>query len=212
MGSEEKFAAKLDEVFATSSEFKVGTYGAPIHEMHEMKLANMGQYAHGNQPMQHMVYLYNYAGQPWKTQYWARQAMQNLYDSSENGYPGDEDQGQTSSWYVLSALGLYSVCPGTDEYVVGSPLFEKATIDLENGKSFVIRARGNSEENVYIKTARLNEKPISRNYLHHGEIVDGGELEFEMADQPNYNRGVGREDKPFSVSTAAEAEDAERKN
>src|SRR5660397_298973 len=100
----------------------------------------MGQYAHGNQPIQHMVFLYNYVGAPWKSQYYARTVMDKLYNSTENGYPGDEDQGQTSSWYVLSALGFYSVSPGTDEYILGSPVFEKTTITLENGNKFVIEA------------------------------------------------------------------------
>jgi predicted alpha-1,2-mannosidase len=212
MGGKNLFAAKLDAVFTASSDYKVGTYGAPIHEMREMKLADMGQYAHGNQPMQHMIYLYNYVGEPWKAQYWARQVMQKLYNSSEDGYPGDEDQGQTSSWYVLSALGFYSVCPGTDEYVFGSPLFEEATIALEGGKLFVIRARNNSPENVYIQSAQLNGKTLSRNYLRHDEILAGGELIFEMSSEPNRERGRGEGDAPFSVSTADETVTIESRN
>ncbi len=116
--------------------------------MTEMVNANMGQYAHGNQPVQHMIYLYNYAGQPWKAQAHVRKVMDQLYNAGENGYPGDEDQGQMSSWYVMSALGFYSVCPGTDQYVIGSPLFPKVTVTLENGKQFVVEARNNSPENV----------------------------------------------------------------
>ncbi|WP_442946148.1 glycoside hydrolase domain-containing protein [Olivibacter sp. CPCC 100613] len=135
------------------SGFKVGTYGQEIHEMREMVLANMGQYAHGNQPVQHVAYAYNYAGQPWKTQYRVRKIMQQLYNATEKGFPGDEDQGQMSSWYVISALGLYSVCPGTTQYNIGSPVFRKATITLEDGKKFTINATNNSPANVYIAYA-----------------------------------------------------------
>lgn len=205
MGGDEAFVSKLDAVFTAPSDYRVGTYGAPIHEMREMVLANMGQYAHGNQPMQHMVYLYNYAGQPWKSQQWTRTIMQRLYDSSENGYPGDEDQGQTSSWYVLSALGFYSVCPGTDEYVLGSPVFKKATIALESGKKFVIEAHNNSSQNIYIQSAKLNGQPLERNFLRHSEIINGGVLELEMSDKPNFARGIRLEDRPFSVSKAQAA-------
>ncbi|MCA9236205.1 MAG: GH92 family glycosyl hydrolase [Planctomycetales bacterium] len=203
LGGEEAFVAKLDEVFAAPSDFGVGTYGAPIHEMREMVLAEMGQYAHGNQPIQHMAYLYNYAGQPWKSQYWVRQIMARLYSSDENGYPGDEDQGQTSSWYVLSALGFYSVCPGTAEYVLGSPIFERASITVGAGRRFTVHAKNNSAENVYIQSATLNGAPLTRNYLRHEEIAAGGELVLEMGPAPNRDRGVALADRPFSVSTAS---------
>lgn len=173
-GGDERFVAKIDSVFALPGIVKYGTYGTKIHEMLEMELAKMGQYAQGNQPIQHMIYLYSYAGQPWKTQYWIRQVMDRLYNSSENGYPGDEDQGGMSSWYVLSALGIYSVCPGTDEYVLGSPKFRKATITMEDGKKFVIEAKGNSKDNVYIQNATLNGKRHTRNYIHYSDILNGG--------------------------------------
>ena len=179
-GGDERFVAKIDSVFALPGIVKYGTYGTKIHEMLEMELAKMGQYAQGNQPIQHMIYLYSYAGQPWKTQYWIRQVMDRLYNSSENGYPGDEDQGGMSSWYVLSALGIYSVCPGTDEYVLGSPKFRKATITMEDGKKFVIEAKGNSKDNVYIQNATLNGKRHTRNYIHYSDIVNGGVLELQM--------------------------------
>jgi predicted alpha-1,2-mannosidase len=207
MGGEKCFVEKLDSVFAQPSTYRVGTYGAPIHEMREVVQADMGQLAPGNQPMQHVLYLYDYAGQPWKTQQRVRDVMDRLYDASENGYPGDEDQGQTSSWFVLSALGFYSVCPGTDEYVLGSPLFEKATITLENGRKFVIEANGNTKQNVYIQSARLNGQDLQRTYLRHAEIVDGGRLELEMASQPNLIRGVKPADRPFSVSARDKAKD-----
>jgi predicted alpha-1,2-mannosidase len=199
-GGEKNFVAKLDSVFTMPNTFKVGTYGRPIHEMTEMAMANMGQYAHGNQPIQHMIYLYNYAGQPWKAQFHVREVMKKLYNATENGYPGDEDQGQTSSWYVLSALGFYSVCPGTDQYVIGSPVFKKITITLENGKQFVIKANGNSSNNVYIQNATLNGNNYTKNYIHHTDIMNGGVLEFTMSDKPNVERGVSKDDKPFSLT------------
>lgn len=199
-GGDERFVAKIDSVFALPGIVKYGTYGTKIHEMLEMKLAKMGQYAQGNQPIQHMIYLYSYAGQPWKTQYWIRQVMDRLYNSSENGYPGDEDQGGMSSWYVLSALGIYSVCPGTDEYVLGSPKFRKATITMEDGKKFVIEAKGNSKDNVYIQNATLNGKRHTRNYIHYSDIVNGGVLELQMGNQPEKTRGTAKEDRPFSLS------------
>jgi predicted alpha-1,2-mannosidase len=200
MGGNRNFNAKLDSVFAVPNTVKVGTYGGMIHEMTEMVMANMGQYAHGNQPIQHMIYLYNYAGQPWKTQYHVRNVMDKLYNATENGYPGDEDQGQTSSWYVLSALGMYSVCPGTDQYVIGSPVFKKATITLENGNKFVIEAKNNSKNNVYIQSTQLNGKSFTRNYIRYGEIVKGGKLQFIMGGKPALKRGLAEKDKPFSLS------------
>lgn len=199
-GGDERFVAKIDSVFALPGIVKYGTYGTKIHEMLEMELAKMGQYAQGNQPIQHMIYLYSYAGQPWKTQYWIRQVMDRLYNSSENGYPGDEDQGGMSSWYVLSALGIYSVCPGTDEYVLGSPKFRKTTITMEDGKKFVIEAKGNSKDNVYIQNATLNGKRHTRNYIHYSDIVNGGVLELQMSNQPEKTRGTAKEDRPFSLS------------
>lgn len=168
--------------------------------MTEMEMANMGQYAHGNQPIQHMIYLYNYAGAPWKAQKWARTVMDKLYNSTENGYPGDEDQGQTSSWYVLSAMGLYSVCPGTNQYVIGSPVFPKMTIHFENGKTLVIEATNNSKKNVYIQSAKLNGKMFSRNYLTYDELTGGGNVQYEMGDQPATSRGILKSDSPYSVS------------
>ncbi|HKG05565.1 MAG TPA: GH92 family glycosyl hydrolase [Pedobacter sp.] len=200
MGGDKNFTAKLDSVFTEPNKVKVGSYGGMIHEMTEMVMANLGQYAHGNQPIQHMVYLYNYAGEPWKAQYHARNVMSKLYDASENGYPGDEDQGQTSSWYVLSALGFYSVTPGTGEYVLGSPMFKKITINLENNNKFIIEANNNSKENVYISSAALNGKPYSKNFITHSDIVNGGILKLQMSNKPNIERGLADDDKPFSLS------------
>ena len=199
-GSKERFVEKLDSVFVASNEVHPGTYGGIIHEMKEMQLAEMGQYAHGNQPIQHMPYLYCYAGQPWKTQYWVRQILSRLYNSSPKGFPGDEDQGGMSSWYVLSALGIYAVCPGTDEYVIGSPIFSKATITMENGNKFVIEAEGNSQSNVYIKSAMLNGKPLNRNYITYSELNAGGCMKFEMNSEPCTTRCTTRDAAPFSLS------------
>ncbi|MFY7838894.1 MAG: GH92 family glycosyl hydrolase [Lacibacter sp.] len=200
MGGNKNFNAKLDSVFSVPNTVKVGTYGGMIHEMTEMVMANMGQYAHGNQPIQHMVYLYNYSAEPWKAQYHARNVMEKLYDATENGYPGDEDQGQTSSWYVLSALGFYSVCPGTDQYIMGSPVFQKTTITLENGKQFVIEAKNNNKQNVYIQSATLNGKSFDQNWITYADIMNGGTLQLVMDSKPELKRGVSDNSKPFSLS------------
>ena len=199
-GSDQRFTTKMDSVFALPSTIKPGTYGGVIHEMKEMEIAGMGQYAHGNQPIQHMPYLYSYAGQPWKTQYWVRQIVERLYNSTERGYPGDEDQGGMSSWYVLSSLGIYAVCPGTDEYVIGSPLFKKVTITLENGNKFVIEANNNSKENLYIQSATLNGRVLDKNFIRYVDIADGGIIRFEMGSQPNKERCTSKYAAPFSLS------------
>jgi predicted alpha-1,2-mannosidase len=199
-GGEEKFVTKIDSVFTVPNTVKYGTYGSMIHEMKEMVIADMGQYAHGNQPIQHMIYLYSYARQPWKTQYHVRQVMDKLYNATEKGFPGDEDQGGMSSWYVLSALGIYSVCPGTDQYVLGSPVFPKVTITMENGNKFVIEAKNNNTQNVYIRAASLNGRVYTRNYITYHDIANGGLLQFEMDSQPAKDRGIGDDDKPYSLS------------
>jgi predicted alpha-1,2-mannosidase len=170
--------------------------------MTEIAEFKMGQYAQGNEPIHHLLYLYNYAGQPWKAQQHLRDVMDKMYNAGENGYPGDEDEGQMSSWFVLSAAGFYSVCPGTDQYVIGSPLFKKMTIALENGKKFVIEANNNNKENVYIQSATLNGKLYTHNWITQVDIMNGGVLHFEMGDKPAMNRGIGSEDRPFSLSKA----------
>ncbi len=200
MGGEKTFVEKLDELFYGSNEYDVGSYGHVIHEISEMLDADMGQYAHGNQPVQHVSYLYTFARQPWKTQHRIREIMTKLYNATENGYPGDEDQGGLSSWYVLSALGIYSVCPGTDQYVLGSPMFEKASITLENGNIFTIEAKNNSPENVYIQSAKLNGRDITRSWITYDEISKGGLLQFVMGNKPNRQRGINDEDLPFSLT------------
>lgn len=200
IGGVDRFNEKLDSLFTMEQTVKYGSYKQEIHEMREMLLANMGQYAHGNQPVLHVAYLYNFSGQPWKSQERARKVMAQLYNATEKGYPGDEDQGAMSSWYVLSALGIYAVCPGTDEYVFGSPVFEKATVKLENGKEFVVTAKNNSPENIYIQSAQLNGVPYDKNFIRFEDILNGGELEFVMGNSPNMNRGISQEARPFSLS------------
>jgi len=204
-GSDEAFVAKMDSVFSQPPVVKPGWYGGKIHEMVEMEIAGMGQYAHGNQPIQHMPYLYNYAGQPWKTQYWVRQIMERLYNSTPDGFPGDEDQGGMSSWYVLSALGIYAVTPGTNQYVIGSPIFRKATITMEDGKKFVIEAKDNSKENVYIQSGELNGQTLDKNYITYEDIARGGRLTFQMGSQPNTQRNTTKAAAPFSMSRQRQA-------
>ena len=160
----------------------------------------MGNYAHGNQPVQHMIYLYNYAGEPWKTQFRIREVLDKLYNWLPDGYCGDEDNGQTSAWYVFSSLGFYPVTPGTDEYVFGSPLFKKATLRFEDGKELVIEAPDNSRDNVYVGGISLNGKNLGRNYIRHSELQSGGKLQFDMQSSPDKNRGISEESYPFSMS------------
>ncbi|NQD71995.1 glycoside hydrolase family 92 protein [Sphingobacterium shayense] len=200
MGGEDRFNAKLDSFFTMEQTINYGSYKKEIHEMREMLLAKMGQYAHGNQPTQHVPYLYTFSGQPWKSQQRVRKVMAQLYNSGPKGYPGDEDQGQMSSWYVLSALGIYSVCPGTDQYVFGSPLFERAAVKLENGKEFVVVAKNNSPQNVYIQSASLNGVAYDKNFLLYEDIINGGKLEFVMGPSPNRDRGISKQSRPFSLS------------
>lgn len=201
IGGVDKFNAKLDTFFTMEQRVNYGSYKQEIHEMREMLLSKMGQYAHGNQPTQHVPYLYNFSGQPWKAQKYARMVTSRLYNATEKGYPGDEDQGQMSSWYVLSAMGIYSVCPGTDEYVFGSPVFKKVTISLDNGKTFTIKADNNSPQHVYIQSAALNGAVYDKNFIRYEDILKGGELHFVMGDKPNYERGVSTDARPFSLSS-----------
>lgn len=200
MGGKKMFITMLDSVFAVPPVFDDSYYGQVIHEIREMTVMNMGNYAHGNQPIQHMIYLYNYAGQPWKAQYWLRQVMDRMYTPGPDGYCGDEDNGQTSAWYVFSALGFYPVCPGTDEYVIGAPLFKKATLHFENGNNLVIDAQNNSKENLYIESLRVNGQESTRNYLKYADLLQGGTIEFKMGSHPNLNRGINDDDAPYSFS------------
>lgn len=196
----EKMAQRLDSMFIAPNTFNYGTYGFVIHEIAEMVALDMGQYAHGNQPVQHAIYLYDYIGQPWKTQFHTRNVMNKLYNSGPKGYCGDEDNGQTSAWYVFTALGFYPVCPGTSEYALGSPLFSKATLSLPGGKTFVIRAENTSGDNFYIRSATLNGNDFSRNYLKHEELLQGGEFRLIMDRLPYKGRGMCVGDAPYSYS------------
>ncbi|WP_342645143.1 GH92 family glycosyl hydrolase [Mucilaginibacter sp. CSA2-8R] len=201
MGGQNKFTNKLDSVFSLPPVFDDSYYGGVIHEIREMQIMNMGQYAHGNQPIQHMIYLYNYAGQPWKTQYWVREAMNRLYKATPDGYCGDEDNGQTSAWYLFSAMGFYPVCPASDQYVLGAPLFKKMTLNLENGKKVVINSPANSAENKYVNSLDYNDKLYNANWLSHEQLQKGGVINFKLQNSPNKIRGTKQTDYPFSMST-----------
>ena len=199
MGGKKEFNAMMDSVFVIPGKLGMESRGM-IHEMREMQVMNMGQYAHGNQPIQHMIYLYNYAGEPWKAQYWLREVMNRLYFATPDGYCGDEDNGQTSAWYVFTALGFYPVCPGSNEYVMGAPYFKKATITLENGKKLEISAPKNSDDNRYIRSLNYNGKNYTKNYLNHFDLLKGGHLVFDMDNKPNKGRGINESDFPYSFS------------
>ena len=200
MGGREAFAAMLDSVFVVPPIYDDSYYGKRIHEITEMQVANMGNYAHGNQPAQHMIYLYNYAGQPWKAQWWAREVMDRLYMARPDGYCGDEDNGQTSAWYVFSALGFYPVCPGSDEYILGSPLFRRATIHLENGAEIEIDAPENAPENRYVGAMQLDGKPWEHNFLRWSDLRDGARVRFDMQAEPETGRGTDDGALPYSMS------------
>ncbi|WP_296001274.1 GH92 family glycosyl hydrolase [Rugamonas sp.] len=201
MGGREKFVEKLDRVFTLPPTFDESYYGEVIHEIREMQIANMGQYAHGNQPIQHMIYLYDYAGAPWKTQYWVRETMNRLYKATPDGYCGDEDNGQTSAWYVFSALGFYPVTPAVEQYVIGAPLFKKVSLHLENGKTVTINAPANSDSKRYVQSLQYNGKPYSKNWLSHSALMRGAVLDFGMSDRPNTQRATAPADAPYSMST-----------
>ena len=200
MGGDQKFTKMLDNVFTMPPKFDDSYYGFTIHEIREMQIANMGNYAHGNQPIQHMIYLYNYAKQPWKAQQKVREVMKKLYSATPDGYCGDEDNGQTSAWYVFSALGFYPVTPGVPQYVLGSPLFDKVTMYLKNGNSFNIEAKNNNHENYYIESVKLNETNYNNTWIGFNDIQKGGKLIFKMNDKPNKDFGVSNLSRPFSLS------------
>ena len=205
MGGKQDFNQMLDSVFNVPPLFDDSYYGGVIHEIREMQIMNMGNYAHGNQPIQHMIYLYGYSGQPWKTQYWIREVMDKLYTPNPDGYCGDEDNGQTSAWYVFSAMGFYPVCPGNNQYVLGTPYFDKMTLHLENGKTMTITAKGNSDETRYVNSMTLNGVPYNHNFLNHTDLMNGGNIVFTMSATPNKQRGTLDEDVPYSFSNTLKA-------
>lgn len=194
LGGRKALADKLDTLLSMPSTSVVGGYGHKIHEMREVEFAKMGQYAHVNEPDHHVLYFYNYAGQPWKTQQAVRRVMDEMYD--QDGMIGDEDTGQMSAWYVFNAAGFYPFCPGTPNYLIGSPLFDETVIQVAPGKTFTVRARRNSRANRYIQSARLNGKPFTKVWLSHETITRGGVLQLEMGPKPNPQWGSAESDVP----------------
>ncbi|TWV12375.1 glycoside hydrolase family 92 protein [Bacteroidaceae bacterium HV4-6-C5C] len=205
MGGKDSFNQMMDSVFTLPPLFDDSYYGGVIHEIREMQIMNMGQYAHGNQPIQHMIYMYNYSGQPWKAQYWVREVMDKLYNAAPDGYCGDEDNGQTSAWYVFSALGFYPVCPGSNQYVLGTPYFKQVKLHLENGKTVSINAPANSKESRYVSSMTLNGKTYDKNYLTHKDLLNGASINMNMSVKPNTKRGTKQADFPYSFSTELKA-------
>ena len=199
MGGRDEMTEMMDSVFVLPSYLGLRSRGM-IHEMREMQVMDMGQYAHGNQPIQHMVYLYNWTGQPWKAQYWTREIMDKLYNPNADAYCGDEDNGQTSAWYVFSAMGFYPVCPGTKQYAMGSPLFQKILVKLENGKTIQIEAPNNNKQTRYVNDVKVNGKSVSRTWLEHDELTKGATIKFQMSSKPNKKRGTDEKDAPYSFT------------
>ena len=200
MGGDATFNQMMDSVFVVPPVFDDSYYGGVIHEIREMQIMNMGNYAHGNQPIQHMIYLYNYSGQPWKAQYWLREVMDRLYTPHPDGYCGDEDNGQTSAWYVFSAMGFYPVCPGSDQYVVGTPYFKHVALHLENGKTVTIDADNNSPDNRYINRLTVNGAEYDKTYLTHTDLLRGAALRFDLSAVPNQQRATAQDARPYSMS------------
>ena len=177
VGGKDVFLSKLDALFAASSEITGESVSADISGL-------IGQYAHGNEPSHHIIHFYNYAGQPWKTQELIDQVLYTLYFNNDNGLSGNEDCGQMSAWYILNAMGFYQVCPGKPVYSIGRPLYDKVTINLTNGKKFVIEAINNSRENKYIQSMELNGKALTEPFFTHDDIMQGGKLVFTMGNTP----------------------------
>lgn len=200
MGGRESFVQMLDSVFTVPPLFDDSYYGFVIHEIREMQIVDMGNYAHGNQPIQHAIYLYNYAGEPWKAQYYVREVMDKLYAPTPDGYCGDEDNGQTSAWFVFSALGFYPVCPGTLEYVIGAPLFQEVVVHLPNGNNLTLAAPGNATDTRFIQELTINGKKWHHNYFTHDQLTHGGKILFKMSSDPNYHRGINSNDIPYSMT------------
>lgn len=200
MGGEAGFEAMLDTMFTLPPVYDDSYYGRVIHEIREMQIMNMGNYAHGNQPVQHSIYLYDWVGKPWKTQARVREVMEKFYSCTPDGYCGDEDNGQTSSWYVFSAMGFYPVCPASCEYALGSPLFDKVTVHLPSGKDIAIVSSGNCREAVYVGDVRLNGKKHTRNYLTHKELTRGAKISFTMSRTAVTDRGTAPDDRPYSYT------------
>jgi len=200
MGGRARFNAMMDSVFRLPPVFDDSYYGQVIHEIREMQVMNMGNYAHGNQPIQHQIYLYDWSGQPWKTQFWVREVMNRLYSAAPDGYCGDEDNGQTSAWYVFSALGFYPVCPATDQYAIGAPLFRRALLHLTNGRTVTLSAPANSDSCRYIGAISIDGKSYTKTYFTHDELLQGPIISFDMRSQPVKTWGTGAGDVPYSFT------------
>jgi predicted alpha-1,2-mannosidase len=202
MGGKDVFVSMLDSVFNVPPLFDESYYGGVIHEIREMQIMGMGNYAHGNQPIQHMIYLYDWAAQPWKTQQRIREVMDRFYNAAPDGYCGDEDNGQTSAWYVFSAMGFYPVCPGSGQYAIGAPYFDKITVHLPQGKPLVIETR--NADKPYIGSMTMNGQSYDRNYFEHSELTKGGTIVCQMQDTPNLTRGITDDALPYSFTKEIE--------
>ena len=200
MGGREMFNRMMDSVFVVPPIFDDSYYGQVIHEIREMQVMDMGNYAHGNQPIQHMPYLYDWSGQPWKAQWHIRDIMDRLYNANPDGYCGDEDNGQTSAWFVFSALGFYPVCPGSGEYAIGTPYFKHVILHMPEGKTVTIDAPKCSEVNRYIDVMTVNGLSWNVNYLKLSDLKKGEKIVFNMSSQPNISRGITAEATPYSMS------------
>lgn len=201
MGGDQPFSEMMDSVFNIPPHFDDSYYGFPIHEIREMQVMNMGNYAHGNQPIQHFIYLYDWCGQPWKAQARIREVMDKFYTAAPDGYCGDEDNGQTSAWYVFSAMGFYPVCPASGEFAVGTPLFKHVKVNMPSGKSFIVNAPENSNDNFYIGSMKVNGREQTRTWLTYKELADGASVDFDMCSTPVTDRGTAVSDRPYSFST-----------
>ncbi len=195
MGGDKKFVANLDTVFTMHIPKK---YFGDSEDVSESTV--MGGYVHGNEPSHHIAYLYNWSSQPWKTQYWVREIMNRMFKNNIDGLCGNDDCGQMSAWYVFTAMGFYPVCPGSDQYVFGAPYLPYMKVTLGNGKTLVIRAPKVSDKNRYVKSITFNGKEITKTYIDHSDLMQGGELVFDMQSRPNKKRGVKEGDKPYSMT------------
>ena len=195
MGGEKSFISKMDSLFTMHlpSEFFAET-----EDVTEEGL--LGGYVHGNEPSHHIVFLYNWTSQPWKTQYWQREIMNKMYKNNIDGLCGNDDCGQMSAWYILSGFGFYPVCPGTDQYVLGAPYLPFIKINLENGNTLTIKAEGISDKNRYVKSVKLNGQPYTKGFITIDDILKGGELTFEMSSKPNKKRIFSGDDRPYSMT------------
>ncbi|UKS25446.1 GH92 family glycosyl hydrolase [Paenibacillus sp. HWE-109] len=199
LGGKEAMIRKLDELMTTPPHFKVGSYGQEIHEMSEMAATDLGQFAISNQPSFHIPYIYTALGSPAGTQCWVRKTLEEQFSAHPDGLPGDEDNGSLSAWYIFGAIGLFPLCPGVPEYVLGSPLFRRVTLHLANGKSFVIEAEQQSRDNKYVADSWVNGEATDALYVTHEQILAGGVLKFQMTDTPT-SKTYAHADLPYSLS------------